>query len=119
MATIIIPTNGVLKWLQDNHPAIEWEVDRNWVWIITNLKSDEGARKAVKEFGFRFKKGGEHTLPSGRTARWAHHCERPTRGSKPGKSARSEPRTIIRPEFRPAPESVSDLESQIRAELGL
>ncbi len=139
MSTKIIPTAEVLAWLRDNQPALQYEVDRNWVWIITDLRKDEKARQAVKEIGFRFKRHGEHTLPSGQTARWAHHCERPIRG-KPDPARQKDKGTVQKP-ARVPPRSANeasgglsdrskfisvsvaptqtDLEEIIRAELGL
>ncbi len=100
----IVPQAAVLAWLAEKHPDLEWEVERAWVWIVTDLAplhkkcacaecaERAAVRKSLMDFdgvhvGFIFARG-DHELPSGKTSRWAHHAEKPirfTKGSK-GKS---------------------------------
>ena len=77
-----IPVQEVLDWLLQTHPTLhnEAELDRNWVWLPTDLRGDElkPIRESIKEFGFLFAERG-HTLPSGAIGTWAHACEVPMR----------------------------------------
>lgn len=74
---IIIPTDKVTEWLKENHPEVEYEVERNWVWLLGDFWKNKEVRDSVKKYGFKYKKRGEHTLPSGATSKWAHHCDKP------------------------------------------
>lgn len=89
------PLDEVLDWLKVQHPSLfeHAEIDRQWIWLAdVNLKDQPEVRKDLKEIGFQFKFHGEHVLPSGKRARWAHHCMRPIRRRLNGKTKpRSEP----------------------------
>lgn len=85
-----IPQTDVLNWLAFNHPklSLDSEIDREWVWISTDLRGEEhkATREAIKQYGFRFAKRG-HALPSGKQAFWGHCCTKPLpfrRHKKPG-----------------------------------
>jgi hypothetical protein len=78
----IMPITAVLAYLAERHPALhaKAEIERKWVWLAdTDLRGDQHkpVREALKEIGFQFKFSGDHVLPSGRGARWSHHCESP------------------------------------------
>ena len=72
-----------------SHPMAE--LDRDWVWISGDLRGDHNLviREAIKAIGFVFG-FKDHVLPSGRTARWAHHCEHPIPRFKPGSSKKKQ-----------------------------
>jgi len=80
----LIPQATVLAWLAEHQPQLEAVVEREWVWIASNLKGEEhvAEREAIKSMldghGFKFAKRG-HQLPDGRMAFWAHACACPTR----------------------------------------
>lgn len=86
-----IPMSEVMTWLNTTQPALHSDahVDRDWVWITTDLRGDDNKerREAIKEFGFRFAMRG-HDLPNGKTAFWGHSCNRPTRFKRHGKGAK-------------------------------
>ena len=70
----------VLDWLHAHHPKLhaDAEIDRAWVWLSTNLsgESNKPIRDELKAIGFRFAKK-DHPLPSGKTGRWGHSCNKP------------------------------------------
>lgn len=74
-----IPQTQVLEWLQKNHPTLhaQAEVDRSWVWLPVDLRSDEPTRTAIKAYGFVYSKRGGHPLPSGKLGTWGHSCDTP------------------------------------------
>lgn len=106
MKTTTMPIDAVLAWLAANQPGLEYEVDRAWVWITTDLSplhkkcecAECAERKSVrdsikgKEIGFIFARD-DHPLPSGKTARWAHHTDKPMRFTRKGKKGDSEAST--------------------------
>lgn len=106
--------------LEASLTGLEWEVDRNWLWITSNLapehkgKCDCNActyralmRKNIgKEgLGFIYAKHG-HKCPSGAISYWSHHCEVPTRFIRKHKSGQSKDQADNTPE----PERISDAE---------
>ncbi len=83
----------VLEELQVSHSDIQCEVEKDWLWITTELgpvhpvkggcpcdecKARAEKREVVKTIGFRFA-FQPHPLPSGKVSRWGHSCLRPTR----------------------------------------
>jgi hypothetical protein len=69
------------------HPTVATEIEGDWVWIKSNLKSYPEIRKSIKAMGFRYCKRG-HPLPSGSVGTWANSCQHPTptwHGSRKGK----------------------------------
>lgn len=72
-----IPQSEVVKWLLEKFPNFQFELDRKWVWITTDLRQDEPSRQALKAFGFVFAKNGGHKLPSGAMGTWGHSCDAP------------------------------------------
>lgn len=90
----------VLDWLEEKHKnlMVDVEVEKHWVWLKSDLRgcgrkkcdcdvctSKRSLREELKEFGFAFKFNGDHVLPSGETARWAHSASSPTRFKRTGK----------------------------------
>jgi hypothetical protein len=75
-----VPQDQVLAWLLIHYPQLHADaaVDRNWVWLTTNLSGEANrqTREAIKAFGFRFAKHF-HTLPDGRVGTWGHCCTTP------------------------------------------
>ena len=85
---------------------IEVEQDRSWLGLTGGLRGDENKafRDAIKSIGFRFAKQ-DHTLPSGKVARWGHSCTRPLpnkfkgKGGKQPKAAESDVQRDEAPSF--------------------
>lgn len=103
----------LLAWLASEHPAVEAEQDRHWVWVSTNLKDQPAVRESLKAQGFRFARNG-HTLPSGKMGTWGHHCDAPTpyrrKGSKQAStSTKNEPQRAD--PLAGAPRELSDEEA--------
>ena len=73
-----ISPQAVVEWLEVHHPELEFEQDRHWLWLITDLRSAPAIRQSLKEFGFIFARRGGHKLPSGRLGMWGHSCDSPT-----------------------------------------
>jgi hypothetical protein len=85
-----MPMEDVVLWLASEYPTLEWEADRDWIWITTDLapvhrKCECGEctrraeiRKDISEIGFIFAPAG-HELESGEVGYWSHSCETPTR----------------------------------------
>ncbi len=81
--------------------GLQYEVERDWVWITTDLaplhykcscapcESRKEQRGYIRAIGFIYK-DGDHPLPSGATARWAHHCEKPIRFRRKGQKGKEE-----------------------------
>lgn len=90
-----ISQTEVLNWLVFNHPRLhlDAEVERDWVWISTNLAGpdNKATRESIKEFGFAWAKRG-HALPSGKTGTWSHACMKPIPFRRKGKAAGGNPR---------------------------
>ena len=119
----------VLDWIKKFLPELVplAEADRHWIWLAADLRGDDKklTRDLLKEFGFQFKLKGEHSLPSGRMARWAHHCEHPigkrpsgsgNGGGRPAPTPRNE-EPLQRPDFTINRNNNSALETAVRAEL--
>lgn len=88
-----IEKTAVLAWLAEHYPELhaQAEIDREWVWLVVDLRGDEHAetRKAIGREGFGFRYAPrKHPLPSGRLGTWSHSCYAPTpfkrKGAKPG-----------------------------------
>ena len=87
-----MPIDDIIAVLEENHPQLEWEADRCWVWITSDIgpvhkvrgctcaKCVERAaiRKALGKdgLGFIYAKRG-HVCPSGLTSYWGHHSTHP------------------------------------------
>ena len=69
----------VLDWLKTHHPTLfaVAEVDRAWVWLPVDLRSDHATRESIKAYGFAFAKHGGHLLSSGKKGTWGHSCTAP------------------------------------------
>ncbi len=90
-----MPINDVLSFLAEHHPSLhaKAEIERAWVWLAdTDLQGDQhkATRESLKEAGFQFKHHGIHTMPSGKTSRWSHHCLSP-RPFRKGKWRKNSP----------------------------
>ena len=72
----------VLAELASKHPELvpHVEQERDWLWLVWDGRGEQN--KPIREsigrqgIGFQFAPRG-HTLPSGRVANWAHHCQSP------------------------------------------
>lgn len=86
---IIRSQTEVLEWLQANHPELHRvaEIDRAWIWLPVDLRSQPEVRASIKEFGFRYADGG-HPLESGAIGTWAHHCDAPLPYRRKGRRRR-------------------------------
>ena len=103
MALKIMPIDEVLAALERDWPQVEWELDRNWVWIVSDLKplhpkgctcapcAERAAiRKAIGKDGLGFIFGPRgHTCPSGAVGYFGHHCECPIKFRRRGKDGRN------------------------------
>lgn len=88
----IAPMEEVCAQLDALWPNLEYEADRSWLWVVSDLaplhrKCDcaECARRAQirkdigpRGIGFSYAPNG-HQCPSGAVSRWGHRCDRPTR----------------------------------------
>src|SRR5215831_4011173 len=89
----IVPMEEVCSQLDALFPDLEYEADRAWIWITSEIgpihrskctcsqcAERAGIRKAIgrEGIGFCFAPNG-HTCPSGATSYWGHRCDRPTR----------------------------------------
>jgi hypothetical protein len=103
MALKIMPIDEVLAALERDWPQVEWEVDRMWVWVVSDLKplhpkgctcapcTERAAiRKAIgrEGLGFIFAPRG-HVCPSGAVGHFGHHCERPIKFRRRDKRSKS------------------------------
>jgi len=106
MALKIMPLEEVIAALKRDWPQVQWERDKNWIWIVSDLKplhpkgctcppcAERAAiRKAIGREGLGFIFGPRgHKCPSGAVGFFGHHCESPTkfrRRDKNGKSGES------------------------------
>lgn len=88
-----MPMSEVLEWLHTNQPQVEVEVEKDWLWVTTELAplhkkcecvecaNRKNIRESIKTIGFRFAFNG-HPLASGKVSRWAHSCDHPVRFKK-------------------------------------
>ena len=89
----IVPMEQVCAQLDELYPDLEYEADRAWLWVTSDLgplhkgkctcpdcSQRAEMRKAIgtKGVGFSFAPNG-HECPSGAVAYWGHRCEHPTR----------------------------------------
>lgn len=114
----LIPMEQVIDWLEQNQPDLEWEIDRAWIWLTTDLapphrkcecaqcQQRAAIRKAIGRDGpgFIYARNG-HPLESGAVSHWGCHCNSPTpfrrRKKGPGSQAQASNETS---------ESISDAE---------
>lgn len=99
MPIIKKPQKEVLEWMHSHHPHLHTciEIERHWLWLAgVNLsgKENEAIRAELKSQGWQYKPSGDHVLPSGKTARWAHHAEHPIPYFRKGKGASKSTETI-------------------------
>ena len=97
-----LPTEEVIEKVEELE--LEYEMDRAWVWITTDLApmhkkcecvecvARKAMREQIKAIGFRFAMA-PHTLPSGQTSRWGHSCLSPTRNKRRSKGGSTEETT--------------------------
>jgi hypothetical protein len=93
----------VEDWLAENHSDLAQSVeqDRHWIWLAgVNLQGDEHKEKRESlrnmngpKQGFRFASHGDHTLPSGETARWYYWTNIPPRFKRSGKGGKGKEQT--------------------------
>ena len=58
--------------------------DRDWLWLVGNLKDEPEARSVLKETGWRFSKPGHEIEETGERAHW-YFAEKYTGGLRRGK----------------------------------
>lgn len=89
----LVEMEVLLQDLEANFPELEWEVDRDWVWLTSDLgplhrnkcvceicAERTRIRTAIGKngLGFSFAPRG-HAMESGATGMWAHRCTHPTK----------------------------------------
>lgn len=105
------PMEEIIAILEERHPQLEWECERAWIWVTSDIgpahrvrgcacaecQKRAAIRKALgKEgLGFRFAKSG-HVCPSGAVAYWGHSCTHPVpfRRRRKGVTSSSREETI-------------------------
>jgi hypothetical protein len=103
----VTPMDELIDQLETNYPELEWEVERSWVWLLTDLaplhkgkcQCEECARRAAlrlaigrQGLGFSYAPRG-HQCPSGAISYWGHRAEHPTKFRHHKKTKGSEPAT--------------------------
>ena len=99
-----MPLDDILSVLDEQHPDLEWEADRCWIWITSEIgpvhrvkgctcsqcQERAAIRKALGRdgLGFIYAKRG-HTCPSGAVSYWGHHSTHPIPFFRRHKSSRS------------------------------
>jgi len=114
-----ISMDALIEQLDTLDPNLEWETDRHWIWVTTNLApihagkcacqdctAQAEKRKALLGLGFIYARKG-HTCPSGAVAYWGNHCERPTKFRRRSGEKKEQP----------APEQAIDVNSLSDQEL--
>lgn len=102
----LVPMDDLIDQLESGFPGVEWEADREWLWITTDLAPHRNKcaceqcveRAAIRKgigkqaLGFLYAKNG-HTLPSGAVSFWGNHCQRPQRFARRSSKTKGEPQT--------------------------
>lgn len=121
----IAPMAEVCAQLDEQFPDLEYEADRDWLWVTSDLgplhkgkcQCEECVtRSAIRQaigrqgIGFSYAPNG-HECPSGIMGFWAHRCEHPTRFKRRSKGRSEHEAADSGSETNPQPsETVSDAE---------